>query len=71
MAITIRLDHKDFAKAVEVRAMAERITRLWPELGGADILIERDDSTSVECGDEILGAQILSSVRRAIDGETS
>jgi len=66
----INLAHEVSDAAVErVRRLVDNVLSRNPNWSGAEIEIERDDFTWVDCSDELDGSMLLASVVRAIDGE--
>lgn len=65
----VKISHEVPADAVaRVRSLLDLVEMREPSFNGADIRIERDDFTCVECDDQIAGADLLQRVYAAIDG---
>lgn len=67
---TIKVAHNvSDAALARIESVVENTLNYDCNWNGANIEIERDDFTCVECTDAVAGAQLLSQVNRAIDGE--
>lgn len=67
----IYIAHKDATENTmrKIRELAEETMLRNPNWNGADIKVETDDHTWIDCSDEIAGAQLLSDVVDVIRGE--